>query len=93
MARPRKHTDEELLAVARAVFIAHGPAVSMSVIAEQVGLSQPALSKRFGSKETLMVRALLPEPIDAWADMLDAGPDAGRSVARPDPPSGGRNPL
>ena len=76
MVRPRKHTDAAILAVARAVFIEHGPAVAMSVIAERIGITQPALSRRFGSKEALMVRALVPEPIDAWVAALDAGPDA-----------------
>ncbi len=75
MVRPRKHSDEELLDAARAVFLEHGPAASTSLIADAVGLSQPALFKRFGTKEQLLIRALMPGPDIAWAQALEAGPD------------------
>ncbi|MBK8181007.1 MAG: TetR/AcrR family transcriptional regulator [Planctomycetes bacterium] len=55
MVRPRKHTDEEILEVARAVFLEHGPGASLQTVAALVGL--PAgLSNRFGSKEALLLR-------------------------------------
>ncbi|MCK6507116.1 TetR/AcrR family transcriptional regulator [Myxococcota bacterium] len=77
MARPRKHTDQELLDAAREVFLAHGPAASTTLVADAVGLSQAALFKRFGTKEQLMVRALMPPPRIGWVEALEAGPGPG----------------
>ncbi len=76
MVRPRKHTDEEILEVARAVFLEHGPGASLQTVAALVGLSQPALSNRFGSKEALLLRALAPDERLPWVERLFAGPDA-----------------
>ena len=76
MARPRTITDDVLLRIARSCFLEHGPAVSTTAIAEAVGLSQAALFKRFGSKQELMLQALLPPPEPAWLALLVAGPDA-----------------
>lgn len=76
MARPRKRDDDEILAVAREVFLEHGPASSLASIAERLGMSQPALSKRFGSKEALMLQALGPPDDLPWMASLLAGPDA-----------------
>lgn len=45
----------------------------MDAIAEQLGVSAPALFKRFGSKKDLMVAALAPEP-PQWVWRLVAGP-------------------
>lgn len=75
MARPRRHTDDELLDVARAVFLEHGPSASLQRVAEQVGMSQPALFKRFGTKEAFLVRALAPSAQLPWVERLHAGPD------------------
>lgn len=75
MARPRKHEDDEILDVARAVFLEHGPAASLQLVADQVGLSQPALFKRFGTKEALLLRALTPSTRMPWVERLAAGPD------------------
>lgn len=75
MARPRKRSDEEILEVARRVFIEHGPAASTVLVADAVGLSQAALFKRFGTKEHLLVRALLPVATPAWLELVDRGPD------------------
>lgn len=77
MVRPRTHTDEEILRVAREQFLAHGPATAIHRIAEVIGLSPPALFKRFGSKEELMLRALLPGPDIAWIEALEQGPGPG----------------
>ncbi|MEQ1567567.1 MAG: helix-turn-helix domain-containing protein [Myxococcota bacterium] len=74
MVRPRRHTDEQLLDAARRVFVAHGPRASLQRIADEVGLSQPALLKRFGTKEALLTRALAPELLPRF-DLLAAGPD------------------
>lgn len=71
--RPRSVSDDDILEAARACLLAHGPAVSMSVIGKKVGISGPGVLKRFGSKEELVVRALLSEvPPD-----LSRGPQSG----------------
>ena len=75
MGRPQQITDQEVLAAARAAFLRHGPSVSTATIAEQAGLSQAAVFKRFGTKENLMLRALAPEPWPEWLRQVDAGPD------------------
>lgn len=75
MVRPRKFSDEEILGAAREVFLEHGPGASTATVADAVGLSQAALFKRFGTKDVLMLRALLPNPQVPWVERLDAGPD------------------
>jgi len=75
MARPRKVTDAEILSVARAVFLEHGAGISTSRIADELGVSQAALFKRFGTKQALMLRALLPPAVPPWATIATEGPD------------------
>jgi AcrR family transcriptional regulator len=75
MVRPRLFSDAEILQVARRCFLEHGPAVSTTVIASEVGLSQAALFKRFGTKQNLMLLALMPHGVPAWIVMVEAGPD------------------
>lgn len=75
MVRPRKHDDEEILEVARAVFLEHGPGASLQLVADLLGLSQPALFKRFGTKEAFLIRALAPSERLPWVERLFAGPD------------------
>ncbi len=75
MARPRQFTDEQILDVARDVFLREGAQVSTQKIADELGISQPALFKRFGNKETLLLRALLPQQIPAVINAIGEGPD------------------
>jgi len=75
MVRPRRLTDEVLLTIARATFLEHGPSASLQRIAQQAGISQPGLLKRFGSKEAFLVRALAPPDDLPWVERLFAGPD------------------
>jgi len=75
MGRPRQVSDQDILATARRCFLEHGPSVSTVTIAEQVGLSQAALFKRFGTKNDLMFRALLPPALPAWVEIVERGPD------------------
>ncbi len=75
MVRPRQFTDEQILESARASLLEHGPAVSTSAIAKAVGMSQAALFKRFGSKEELIIAALMPPRIPEWVGMVTRGPD------------------
>lgn len=45
------------------------------LVADALGLSPPALLKRFGTKEALMVRALAPPADLPWVERLFRGPD------------------
>lgn len=74
MARPRQVSDEDILAVARSVFLEHGPQAPTQAIADQLGVSQAALFKRFQTKADLMIAALTPAA-PPWIDGLHAGPD------------------
>lgn len=75
MARPRQVSDDEILEAARACFLEHGASVSTSVIAEHVGISQAAIFKRFGTKQELMVQALMPPAVPDWIDTIGEAPD------------------
>lgn len=75
MPRPRKHSDAQIFAVARAVFLEHGPGAPLSLVAEQLDISQPALFRRFGTKERLLLLSLAPSLEQPWVEQLLAGPD------------------
>jgi AcrR family transcriptional regulator len=75
MTRPRTVTDQAILAAARHCAVERGPAVSLDAIAQRVGLSSPALLKRFGSRQELMIAALRPSDPPQWVRDLEAGPD------------------
>jgi len=60
--RPRSVTDEDIIDAARACLLDVGPAVSVAAIGQRLGITGPAVLKRFGSKENLVMRALLSEP-------------------------------
>lgn len=73
--RPRQFSDLELLQTARRCFLEHGPGVSTGLIAEELGVSQAALFKRFKTKQALMMEALAPGDRPPWIDEVEAGPD------------------
>src|SRR5262245_12376622 len=75
MTRPRTVADHAILEAVRACASEHGAAVSLDVIARRVGLSPPALLKRFGSRQNLMITALRPSEEPAWVRELANGPD------------------
>lgn len=75
--RPRQFTDDELIETARRCFLEHGPGVSTSAIAEELGVSQAALFKRFKTKQALMLEALAPSAQPAWIAEVEVGPDDG----------------
>ena len=75
MVRPRQVSDEEILATARRCFVAHGPQMSLAVIARELGISSPALFNRFETKRELMIAALAPPPVPQWVSDLEQGPD------------------
>lgn len=76
MPRPRKWEDDEILAAARQVFLDKGPRASLRTVAASIGMSQPALSQRFGSRDALLLRALTPVEVPAWLAALEAAPVA-----------------
>ena len=71
--RPQTVSTEEILKVAREVFLERGTSVSVQVIADRVGISQPALFKRFGNKEKLLQSAFKNSPTPEWLKMVEAG--------------------
>lgn len=75
MARPRQVSDRDILDTARQCFLEHGPGVSTTRIAQELGLSQAALFKRFGTKGELMFQALLPPEVPPWIAQVEAGLD------------------
>ena len=75
MARPRQITDEEILRTARECTLERGPQVSLDVVAERLGVTPPALLKRFGSRRALLLAALRPSDNPEWIQELSAGPD------------------
>jgi AcrR family transcriptional regulator len=82
MGRNKTIADIELLAVARQVFREQGHAASTRDIARAANISQAVLYQRFGSKDELFFRAMIPEapdpdhfcgpypPKDAFEDLL-----------------------
>lgn len=78
MGRPKQQSDEEILKVAKECFVLQGPGVSTTVIAERAGISQASLFKRFGTKEELMIRALIPYDRPPWTEQVEKGPDPNR---------------
>jgi len=75
MARPRLITDEQILTTMRACVLERGAQVSLDVVAERLGVTAPALLKRFGNRQELMLKALLPPESPAWMADFDRGPD------------------
>jgi AcrR family transcriptional regulator len=73
--RPRQVSDEDILDTARRMFLEHGPSVSTTVIAQEVGLSQAALFKRFHTKHDLLLRALSPIDAPGWILLVEKGVD------------------
>lgn len=75
MARPRLITDEQILSTMRACVLERGASVSLDVVAERLRVTSPALLKRFGNRQELMLKALLPPESPAWMAEFDRGPD------------------
>lgn len=81
MARPRKASDDEILAATHRVINRVGPAdVTLAAIAEEAGLTAGALVQRFGSKRQLLLALM--ERFSGSAEHLF------RSLEKP-----GRSPL
>lgn len=66
--RPQTVTNDEILTVSHRLFLEHGINTSVQQIADELGISQPALFKRFGTKRNLMIEALRPsQPVQLFA--------------------------
>ena len=79
--RPRSVSDEEILEAARACLLAHGPAVAVAAIGARVGISGPAVLKRFGTKENLVTRALVSDAPPDFSHGPEPGPLRAQIVA------------
>lgn len=75
MARPRQITDEQILETTRACVLEKGALVSMETIAGKLGVTGPALIKRFGSRQELWLKALMPPEHPAFIESFARGPD------------------
>jgi AcrR family transcriptional regulator len=75
MARPRLITDEQILEMTRACVLEKGAQVSLDVVAGELGVTGPALLKRFGSRQELWLRALRPPENPVFIEHFLAGPD------------------
>ena len=58
MARTKTITDEQILEATRVMFRRHGFAATTSQIAEEAGISEGSIFRRYASKQELMVCAL-----------------------------------
>ncbi len=80
MGRPKRVSDDELLAAARGVFLSAGVRASTKVIARAVGLSEAAIFQRFKTKDELFFAAMIPAlqdgPDAALFDRVEKEPDA-----------------
>src|SRR6478736_4044164 len=75
MARPRRVSDEEVLGEVRRAVLEEGPHVSLDLVANRLGVTTPALFRRFGHRRDLMMRALRLEDRPAFLDAIESGPD------------------
>lgn len=75
MGRKKEKTDQELLEIAREVFLANGPAVSTGEIAKAAEVSQATLFNRFENKRKLMILALAPRTPTPVILLLEKLPD------------------
>ncbi|MBW4621489.1 MAG: TetR/AcrR family transcriptional regulator [Cyanosarcina radialis HA8281-LM2] len=63
MPRNKTIADEEILAVARSLFLQQGASASTRDIAKQAGISEAVIYQRFGTKEDFFFASMkLPEP-------------------------------
>jgi AcrR family transcriptional regulator len=73
MARPPKISTEEIITVARQVFLEQGAGASTLVIAERAGISEAAIFKRFGTKQALFLAAMGISDNNPWISVLSQG--------------------
>jgi AcrR family transcriptional regulator len=73
MARPPKITTEEIITVARQVFLEQGAGASTLLIAERAGISEAAIFKRFGTKQALFMASMGISDNHPWVSVLSKG--------------------
>lgn len=78
MARPRLVSDEEIRAAVRKGVLEQGPQVSLDLIAERLGVTTPALFKRFGSRNALLLSALALPEHPHFLELVEREPDASK---------------
>ncbi len=71
MVRPRKISDDAILAAASRLFLRDGPGTSLDTIGAELGVTGAALLRRFGSKKQLLARALIPDELTDWGALID----------------------
>lgn len=76
MARPRTVSDDDILSSTRLTCVELGARCSVDQIADKLGISAPAILKRFGSKDALLIKALSPPEDPSWAHEIERGPDS-----------------
>ena len=60
MPRTKTITDDEILAVARSLFLKEGAQASTRTLAKMAGISEAVIFQRFGTKEDLFFAAMVP---------------------------------
>ena len=75
MGRPKTISDDAVLRIARDVFREHGHTATTREVAQAVGISEPILYRRFGSKDALF-----------FAAMHAQGPEIDELLGPVDPP-------
>lgn len=81
LARPRTISDEAITQATREALRECGAGVTTAEIARRLGVSQPALFKRMGTREGLLVAALCPGPPVELERFLRTPPDPERDFA------------
>jgi len=82
MGRPKRIEDDELLKIARAVFVLDGAHGSTREIAQRAGISEAALFKRYPTKVALFLAAMMPPnvDVDALIAVAEAASDPRQSL-------------
>src|SRR5687768_8372984 len=75
MARPRQISDDQILETTRRLVLSRGPQISLDAIAGELGVTGPALLKRFGTREAMMIAALSPPQDSEWIEAARNGPN------------------
>ncbi len=78
MPRPRLVSDDEIRTAVRKGVLEIGPQVSLDLIAERLGVTTPALFKRFGSRNALLLESLKFPEHPEFIALLEKGPDAAK---------------
>lgn len=80
MARPQGITDEEVLAAARAVFLAKGISATVEEVAERCHVGVATIFRRFPTKAGLFTAAMTVSNDAEWARFLERRAEPGRRL-------------